>query len=295
MKLDLSVTTLIMEMPLLVEEGSFKIGEGPLTAEKEKQLEKIFEGVADAGFGKIDVVYYTLLRMGQEKMERILDRTGLKINCINCPGPYANPDIPDDLAVEDVKKAIDLAEVYGTGKIMLALAPADGEREEMFQAMVRRFNAAADYAASKGIDCLIEEDPKTSIPLGSIREVRRVLDHVPNLKLAIDTVNMMMALDEPVAFYEALADKIVYGHLKDIKTVPEGTPFADVDVNGKTYVNTNPFDGMVDFDALFKSFEKHDFAGEIAVEYVPWGTDDFKEKLGEIYHRISTLDQSTGC
>jgi sugar phosphate isomerase/epimerase len=288
MKLDLSVTTFIMEMPLLIEEGSFRIGEGPLRPDKEKQLEKIFEGAAYAGFRKIDVAYYTLLRLGREKMEQILRRTGLIINCINIPGPYASPDVPDEIVVEDAKKAVDLAEIYGTRKIMLALAPADGDREEMYLAMVRRFNIISDYAASKGIDCLIEEDPKTNIPLGNSREVRRVLDHVPNCKLAIDTVNMMMALDEPVAFYEALSDKIVYGHLKDIKPVPEGTPFADVDINGKTYVNTNPYEGTVDFNAIFTSFEKHGFSGEIALEYVPWETDDFAEELKDIYRRITT-------
>lgn len=110
----------------------------------------------------------------------------------------------------------------------------------------------------KGVTVVIEDAPQREFPMCSEAELRYLLEAVPGLKLVYDSGNMLHAGEDPVEYYDHLAQYVAHGHLKEMGKAPDGT-----------LMEWRHGEGIVDFNTLFAHMRQNDFGGYLAIELPP--------------------------
>ena len=263
--MELSMMTFMLEFPVIFYKQETQ-------AEKVKEIESFIELTAKTGYKNIDLLWQTIQLVGKENIKRSLEENGLKLSCIICMDVAGN--------IEGADGIVDTCEYLNCKKIMLVQGLPMENKKELFDLMVRNYAKIVNLAAEKGIICVCEDDPNIKVPCGSRNEVEAILNAVPGLRLVYDSANMLPSGDEAVSYYEYFADRTAHVHLKDMSvtdTMPE--EYANPGVDGRFYLNAPHGTGIVDFDALFKAFERHGYNDTLAIEFVPMPEMDLEKDM----------------
>lgn len=166
-------------------------------------------------------------------------------------------------AVEMGKEAVEQTLRLGT-KIMM-FVPADYQdavdtlaREAVAETFAEVLRPVVRYAEEKGVTVVIEDAPHRNFPMCSEAELRYLLEAVPGLKLVYDSGNMLHAGEDPVEYYDHLAEYTAHAHGKEVGRGPDGT-----------LMECPHGEGMVDFKTLFSHMRENGFEGYIAIELAP--------------------------
>lgn len=108
-------------------------------------------------------------------------------------------------------------------------------------------------AAEIGVVMALENP--TQIGAGSIMTLNWIFTQYPFIKLTFDTANWLTAGEKPLTALEALAEHIVYIHLKDVKK------------EGQTWQFTYPGDGEVPFKEILSKLTHMNYDGYYAFEF----------------------------
>lgn len=273
--MDLSMMTFMLEFPVLYFKQDSK-------EEKVKEIQSFIDLTAKTGFKKIDLIFQTIQLAGKEKIRKILENSGLTLNCIIYMGIAENDD--------DIPEAVETAQYFGCKKIMLVPGQTTDDRTEAFERMVRVYTEIVNLAAPKGIVCVIEDDPNINIPMATREELDALLNAVPGLRVVYDSANMLPVGDDPVSYYKYFADRVSHIHIKDMQiadTQPEG--YANPGTDGRFYINAPHKTGVVDFDALFSVIKKSGYDDTLAIEYVPMEGLSLEDDFKRVYDMFSQL------
>lgn len=143
-------------------------------------------------------------------------------------------------------------------------------RDRVLALMVRGFQLAVEKGKEYDLEVCFETTPDEVIRLSGTEDCRYVLDHVPGLGLAFDTANMLPNGDDTLSAYEALKDRIVHVHLKDVVLV-EAKPSIfenEVAADGRLMRGTVFGKGVVPVKEVFDRMCADGYNGVFAIEYI---------------------------
>ena len=156
---------------------------------------------------------------------------GLQLICAATGNDFTGEDADAQLA--KVMQVISLCGDLGVEKLRIftGFTPISQMNEEKWQQVVSCLAQAAREAEKKGVTLCVETHGAVEgSPVGvrhirstttQIPEIRRVLDAAP-VQLVFDPGNLNAVGEDPVAFFEAVKDRVGYVHLKDFAPVEGG-------------------------------------------------------------------------
>lgn len=150
----------------------------------------------------------------------------------------------------------------------LTQAAAEGNARTR-ERMADGFRTAVTLGKTYGLPVCFETTPHDETALSGTEDCAWVLDQVPGLGLVFDTANMLPHGDETLAAYEALKDKIIYVHLKDVALSPMEPfdPMAEHTKDGQFMRGVAWGNGVIPVDEVVKRLRADGYEGLFAVEY----------------------------
>lgn len=233
-------------------------------AEPTLSLLDIYTAVKEAGAEAVDIASIDFQFGGEAAVLEALERTGLKCSCylafIGAPMPTEQGNRE---AVAQGKAAVDQTLRLGS-KVMMFVPAGNQEavavmsRQELAEGFAAVLRPVVEYAAENGVTVVIEDAPHREFPMCSEAELRYLLEAVPGLKLVYDSGNMLHADEDPVEYYDHLAQYAAHAHLKDIGRSEDGK-----------LMECRHGDGSVNFPVLFDHMKGNGFDGYMAIELAP--------------------------
>jgi sugar phosphate isomerase/epimerase len=208
------------------------------------------------------------------------------VSAIGLPTPAVHAQkrlgaaLPSEAAVAELEETARFARKIGARVLVMHLWDLP-DSDARFDERLAAARIASDIAESHEIELAIETIPCThSTPL---RNVRRVLEHDPRVRVALDTEFLAMH-GEVADAMEAdwLWPSVRHVHLKDFA---DGLLGAD---GRRRYLSFG--DGSIDFAAFFQTLEDRCFTGAVSLEapsYREDGTQD-AEALRRHLGRLSS-------
>ncbi|MBQ9031155.1 MAG: sugar phosphate isomerase/epimerase [Parasporobacterium sp.] len=284
--MQLSLMTFMYELPLLMS--------GPWNEEKNAAMELILEIAAGEGFPGVDLTYSTVCAMGVERVQALLRKYRLRLTSLICFDHLADPAREEAEALAPYLDSIRVSKLLSCDHLMLVPGHVDPAVDPglIRETIIRRSRVLVDQAAAENIQCMIENDPDLGIGMCAEADVRAVLEGVPGLKLVCDTANMIVAGEDPVAFYEALHEYTIHVHVKDLNVCDDPDMYRNEGADGVFYTSVPHDTGLVDFESVFRSFGKHHHQGILSLEFVPTrqgSPEALREDLHRIYRRFTAL------
>jgi len=157
--------------------------------------------------------------------------------------------------VERVKRVVDLAEAAGAEVVRVFAGWAKEPGEEVMRRAARGIREVAEYAAPKGILVAVEINGGITATGELCAKLLEMAGDLPNLGLNYDPANFAHVGEDPLRALEAVGERVVYCHLKDVRPGPEGRP--EYCALGEGEIDWAPI-----FDRL-KGF----YRGYLAIEY----------------------------
>ena len=218
------------------------------------------------GFDGLDLMSYQM-ELEPEAVRAIMERYGA-VNVI-MPFSEATNEGAFQGMLGAAKAEIDRAVEAGALQILVVpggYVRGDGmTREQSALAMIRGLEACVAYGKEKGISISTETLESTSVPWGSLWNMKRAFDTIPDLRYTHDTGNPLVAGEDPLALCEAFWDRVSSVHFKDLGlTEPGNNTYFTMD--GECLHMVPPGTGRVDFAAHLKYFARQGYEGYITIE-----------------------------
>ena len=227
--------------------------------------------IKEAGYDEADMMEFEFRAYGREALLRGLRKYDVRLgSLIISPSFYSAPGQVEDY----IKGNLELAKEAGAKVIMVVPGNGDDKavcekmtHQEMLDLAVQHFTKACELAKPYGMKIGFENTPQEHKPLASAKDVRYVLDRVPDLGLIFDTGNFRVAdvhADE-MAIYEQLKDRIIRFHLKDVRVgdFPQGERC----VSGDYIIPVPTGSGVIPICGLIRRSQEDGFDGVYAMEY----------------------------
>ena len=143
-------------------------------------------------------------------------------------------------------------------------------RTAVRERMVRYFRLAVELGKERGLEVCFETTPDDVICLSGTEDCRYVLNRVPGLGLVFDTANMLPHGDETLSAYEALKDRIIHVHLKDVALTDEkpGLFQREVAADGRLMKATVFGRGVIPVKEVYDRMRADGYTGTFAIEYI---------------------------
>ena len=140
----------------------------------------------------------------------------------------------------------------------------------MLERMVKGFQLAVKKGKEYGLEVCFETTPEDVVCLSGTEDCRYVLDRVPDLGLVFDTANMLPHGDDTLSAYEALKDRIVHVHLKDVELLNTKPSLFENEVaaDGRLMRGTVYGKGVIPVKEVFDRMCADGYNGVFAIEYV---------------------------
>lgn len=122
-------------------------------------------------------------------------------------------------ARDEVHSLIDRMEKLEIPKLMVApkvdLVLCSDDFKRLRENMVEAYADAVEYATGAGIKVMIENQSITTRPDSRMRDIKYLLDTVPELYFTLDTGNFFCVKEDAFLAYELFHEKTIHAHVKD--------------------------------------------------------------------------------
>ncbi len=216
--------------------------------------------------------YYHMLSMEEDPLhyKALLDELGLKVSGLSAHSPLMKPEVAVPYLTQAIRWAADIgAPVVNTDEGPKPLWIDDDE--EAFTIMRYTLKRVLPVAERHGIFIALEPHQIYTTKLDTFLKLLQLYPS-PMLKVNFDTGNCFLAGNDPVAFLEAVADRVVHVHAKDIAY--EQAKEERGKVTG-TPVGCACGDGLIDWYAIVRVLKRVNYNGVLSVEC---GTEEQAEK-----------------
>ena len=144
-------------------------------------------------------------------------------------------------------------------------------KAEARKRLEKYFSLAVDLARGRNIRVCFETTPQDYTCLSGAEDCRWILERLPELGLVYDTANMLSHGDDPLEYYEALKNHIVYVHLKDVTLVKAGLLDcilgAERTKDGCVMKCCVSGQGVIPLAEILNRMERDGYKGKYALEY----------------------------
>jgi len=205
--------------------------------------------------------YYSAVSMQRDPLEvrDIVKGFGLRVSAVSAHAPMAQPEI----SIPFLTRAIEFADGLGATCVCTdeGVVPKEMTKREAFNMITYTLRRVLPAAERHKVHIALEPHQIYTVKLKTYQEL---LDLVasPYFSCNPDTGNVFMAGEDPYAFLQAVAKKIVHVHAKDIGGVV-------TDERGKvTGVPSGCAcgEGVIDWGRVVKILRKVKFNGVLSVE-----------------------------
>lgn len=240
---------------------------------KTMSVQDTFRMAADTG------IHYVDLRWVCEKQipeyREAMKATGVTVCCyISAISFFAK----EKVICKALEREMDIAAKIGAKLFMIVpysmfIDPIKAKRmgrNRVLEKMIQGFRLAVEKGKARGLEVCFETTPDELIRLSGTEDCRYVLDRVPELGLVFDTANMLPHGDDPLASYEALKDRIVHVHLKDVALVDAKPSLFEPEVaaDGRLMRGTVFGNGVIPVKEIYERMRADGYSGTFAIEYI---------------------------
>lgn len=246
-----------------------KLFSGHITGQDKKDYAEFLKNVKTAGIDYVDLTMMEFASYGESYVKEVLREYDLKMSCLISGRSYANLGTS---VLEDFKWDAELAQSLDCKIVMAApfgYETQNASRDEFGLQLKRSFSEISDYADRQGLTVVIEDDPHLILPMCTAAELSELLDSVPSLQMVFDTANMVLAGEDPMAYYQQFKSKIKHMHIKDIMVITDPDSYGDLGINGLKYTTSKFGEGVIDLKTLLPVIAKDGYEGFGALEFVP--------------------------
>ena len=230
-----------------------------------------------------------------------LDEAGITVPSLGSPIGKFNITEDFEIHMADFKRALRACEILGTKRMRIfSFFVAQDELAKYRDEVFRRMSILLEEADKAGVMLCHENESK--IYGQNPAEVRDLLDNLPGLRGIFDAANYVRHKQDPIAGFEATADKLEYIHIKDAFFSDRSmTPVGEGDGQYKEILTR--VDQMTDreivltlephlflFDAYKKIDKlelKHRYSFENADDAFDCAANALKKLLAEIGHPVT--------
>ncbi|MFW6163554.1 MAG: sugar phosphate isomerase/epimerase family protein [Planctomycetota bacterium] len=205
--------------------------------------------------------YYSAVSMERDPLEvrDVVKSFGLKVSGVSAHCPMACPEI----SVPFLTRAVEFADGLGATCVCTdeGVVPDWMTDKQAFELIRYTLQRVLPVAERHKVHIALEPHQKFSVRLDTYQKILGLVDS-PYLSANPDTGNVYMSGGDPYEFLEAVAERIVHVHAKDIGGVV-------TDERGK--VTGVPSGcacgaGVLDWDRILKILRKAGFKGVLSVE-----------------------------
>lgn len=205
--------------------------------------------------------YYAAVSMQRDPLEvrDIVKSFGLKVSGVSAHSPMAQPEI----SIPFLTRAVEFAD--GLGALCVntdeGVVPDGMPDRQAFELIRYTLQRVLPVAERHKVHIALEPHQKFTVKLKAYQKILGLVDS-PYLSANPDTGNVYMSGGDPYEFVEAVADRTVHVHAKDIGGVV-------TDERGKvTGVPSGCAcgDGVIDWQRVLKILRKAGFKGVLSVE-----------------------------
>ena len=189
----------------------------------------------------------------------LVESYGLKVSAVSAHAPMAQPEI----SIPFLTRAIEFADGVGAGCVCTdeGVVPAWMTRRQAFDLFYYTLRRVLPVAERHKIHIALEPHQKYSVKLKTYLEVLNLVES-PYFNCNPDTGNIFMAGQDPYAFLEAIAKRIVHVHAKDIGGVVMGERGKVTGVPSGCACG----EGVLDWKRITGILSKAGFKGVMSVE-----------------------------
>jgi sugar phosphate isomerase/epimerase len=223
----------------------------------------------ESGYEGVDMMATFLDTPGKE-LKRILDKHSMVLTSISVIAGFCGARTDEEMQqkIDEAKRYIDMGADAGAHYVLInaasIMAVPGISREASYQKMIVGLKACVEHAKTRNVTLSSEALHTTQVPYCSIGDMKRIFEAVPELTYSHDTGNMLPMLEDPVEGLEALKDRTVFVHMKDLEYADR--PGAYGDVCGRKLALAVYGTGLVDFKAVMRKLKEMDYKGYITLE-----------------------------
>ncbi|MFP4056195.1 MAG: sugar phosphate isomerase/epimerase family protein [Candidatus Brocadiia bacterium] len=222
--------------------------------------------------------YSSQVSMERDPLEikEMLDAHGLKVSGVSAHSPMSQPDI----SVPFLTRAVIFADALKAPCVNTdeGVVPEWMSDREAFQLIRYTLRKVLAVAQRHKVHIALEPHQKFTVKLATFQKIMGLVDS-PYMSANPDTGNIYMAGGEPYEFLQAIADRVVHVHAKDIGGVM-------MDDRGKvTGVPSGVAcgEGVIDWERVVEILRGAGFEGVLAVEC---GTEEQAESSIKFLRKV---------
>ena len=205
--------------------------------------------------------HVTSMDTDPEEIRQMIGESGVKISALSSHSDLLNPEY----GVLYARKGIRYAKALGVNVVQITedmYPPKWMTEQDAYDVMKVNLRAIAETCAENGVYLGVEQHgPYTA----KIKRLLRILELVdsPWIRVNYDSGNTYLAGEDPYAMLDAVIDKVVHVHAKDISVQQAEAERGKVT---GTAVGCACGDGVIDWTRIVRRLKQAGFAGVLSVE-----------------------------
>jgi sugar phosphate isomerase/epimerase len=256
--------------------GKIKIGVNmEFVRHADKSLAYGIKSAAKIGFQYIEPCFFmgrclisnggychvTSLDTDPEEIKKMVSDAGLKISAVSSHSDLLNPEF----GVLYARRGIRYARALGANIVQITedmYPPKWMTEQDAYNLMKVNLRSISETCEENGVYLGIEQHgPYTA----NIKRLKRILELVdsPWIRVNFDCGNTFLSGEDPYAMLDAIADKVVHVHAKDI---PSKQAEAERGKVTGTAVGCACGDGVIDWQRIVKRLKQAGYSGVLSVE-----------------------------
>jgi sugar phosphate isomerase/epimerase len=227
--------------------------------------------------------HVTSLDTDPEEIKKMVSDAGLKISAVSSHSDLLNPEF----GVLYARRGIRYARALGANIVQITedmYPPKWMTEQDAYNLMKVNLRSISETCEENGVYLGIEQHgPYTA----NIKRLKRILELVdsPWIRVNFDCGNTFLSGEDPYAMLDAIADKVVHVHAKDI---PSKQAEAERGKVTGTAVGCACGDGVIDWQRIVKRLKQAGYSGVLSVEC---GSEEQAERsLSYLKKMLANLD-----
>ena len=258
-------------------------------------LQEVCELAARKGFRKVDVL--GINENLKDVCRAAIDAAGVQVYCF-----IANLNFfqPAEQLEADTRSLLATAKALDAQLFMVVPYCGDAEitqaltmtKDAARKSMASGFRLAVELGKEYDLTVCFETTPHDSFALSGTEDCLWMLNQVPGLGLVFDTANMLPHGDKTLESYEALKDRIIYVHLKDVALEPMDPEQLTLEhtKDGQHMCGVVWGDGVIPVKEVTARLARDGYTGTYAVEYAHPGIFTMQAHEDQIDKFLNYLD-----
>ena len=233
-------------------------------AEQEnKTVQELLQKTHALGYAGVDAAYADLLE--KKELANLIQKAGLEVASM-----YHFCRFETGFNAEDMKRFLETAAELECRTVLIipGFFTGNGDREMEMRAMTEGLRKTCEMAKPYGIVVTIEDFGHKMSPCTRIKDLKRIFEEVPELRLTFDTGNFLFDGADVLDAFEIFQSRICHAHLKDrlFEPLADGdTP--DLSFTGEPFYSVAAGSGILPMEEILKRLMQQEYNGYVSVEH----------------------------